>query len=138
MERMKPHRQNAFLRGILRAVDIFVSIYLYRSVGWEKEPFRKATEVEWRVGWFFVACIPISMLAFAGNAFIPSFLDVAGQHSIVWLYAGFIGFALLGAVGLVKIDPKVPLYFSIPTALVAWTYCIWLAGFHSEKIILSQ
>ena len=132
---MKPHRQNAFLKSILRVVDVLVSIYLGRRVRWEKEPFRKATGTEWRVGWFFVACFPIFMLAFAGNAFFDSFLDVAGRHSNVWLYVGFIAFALLVGMGLMKIGPKVPLYLSIPTALVAWTYCIWLAGFHSEKII---
>jgi len=132
---MKPHRQNAFVGLVLRAIDVCVSIYLCRPIHWEKEPFSKATGTEWRVGWFFVACLPISMLAFAGNAFFPSFLDVAGRHSNAWLYVGCIGFALIGALGLIKIGPKVPLYFSIPTALTAWTYSIWLAGFHSEKII---
>lgn len=134
---MKPHWQNAVLRGTLRAIDVIVSIYLFRSIRWEKEPFRKATEIEWRVGWFFVACFPIFMLAFGGNAFFASFLDVAGRHSNIWLYVGFIGFALLSALGLIKIGPKVPLYFSVPTSLTAWTYCIWLVGFHSEKIIHS-
>jgi hypothetical protein len=132
---MKPHPQNAFLRSTLRVIDVLVSIYLGRRVRWEKEPFRKATGIEWRAGWFFVACFPIFMLAFAGNASFPSLLEVADRHSTVWLYVGFIGFALLGGVGLIKIGPKVPLYFSIPTALAAWTYCIWLAGFHSEKVI---
>jgi hypothetical protein len=136
---MKPYQKNGFVRGALRIIDIVVGMYLNRSVRWEKEPFRKATGTEWRVGWFFVACFPICMMAFAGNAFFPSFLDAAGntQHSTVWLYAGFIGFALIGAAALIKIGQKVPLYFSIPTALAAWTYCVWLTGFHSEKILHS-
>jgi len=136
---MKSHRQNTFLNGLLRVVDVLVSIYVRRSVRWEKEPFRKATGIEWRVGWFFVACLPIFMLAFAGNAAFPSFLDAVGdtRQSTVWLYVGLIGFAVVGAMVLIKLGPKVPLYLSVPTALAAWTYCIWLAGFHSEKILHS-
>jgi hypothetical protein len=136
---MKPHRQNEFVRGILRVIDICVGFYLRRPVRWDKEPFRKATGTEWRIGSFFAACFPIVLLTFASNSSVHSFLDTAGdaRHSIVWLYVGFIGLVLIGALGMVKIGPKVPLYFSIPTAIAAWVYCVWLLGFHSERIIHS-
>lgn len=132
---MKSHQQNAVLRTILRAVDVIVSMFLGLSIRWDKEPFRKATRIDWRVGWFFVACFPICMLAFGGNPSFPSILDVADRYSTIWLYVGFIGFAMIGAAVLMKIGPKVPLYLSIPVALTAWIYTVWLVGFHSERII---
>jgi O-antigen/teichoic acid export membrane protein len=136
---MTPHRQNKLTRCILRVIDICVGIYLGRSVYWNEDPFRKATGTQWRVGWFFLAFFPIFLLAFTTNNSIQSFLDSAGDagHSMMWLYIGLIGVVLIGILSLIKIGPKIPLSFSIPTAMLAWIYCIWLLGFHSEKIIHS-
>ena len=137
---MKPHRQNALLRCILRVIDVFVAAYLLRPVHWEKEPFEKATRTDWRIGWFFAAGLPISLLITSGNNFVHSFFETAGdpRHPIVWLYVAVIGIISFGALVVFKIAPKIPLGFSIPTAVAAWIYCIWLLGFHSEKLIHSS
>jgi len=136
---MKPNQQNKFARFILRAIDMFVAFYMPRPVHWNEEPFQKATGTQWRLGWFFVACMPIFMLVIASNNSIHSFLDSAadGRHSVIWLYVGFFGIILIAIICWFKIGPKVPLYVSIPVAIVAWIYCIWLLGFHSEKVIHS-
>ena len=137
---MKSARQNIFVRSLLRVIDICVAIYSGRSVHWKEEPFRKTTGTQWRTGWLFVACLPIFMLVFTCNNSVNSFIEHTGNggHSIAWLYAGFIGIVLVGGLLWIKIGPKIPLYFSIPTAITAWIYCIWLLGFHSEKIIHSS
>ena len=136
---MKPKQQNKIVRFILRAIDVCVAFYIPRPIYWKEKPFQKATGTQWRLGWFFVAGMPIVMLLFVSNNSIHSFLDSAanGRRSVIWLYVGFIGFVLIAIYGWLKIGPKVPLYFSIPIAIVAWIYCIWLLGFHSEKIIHS-
>ena len=133
---MKAARQNKFVRALLRAIDICVAFYLGRRVHWEKPPFRPATETQWRTGRFFVACFPIFTLVFTGNNFVHSFVERTGDpgHPIIWLYVAYVGFISFGVFGLLKIGPKVPLYLSIPTAMAAWIYCIWLLGFHSEKV----
>ena len=55
-------------------------------------------------------------------------------HPIIWLYAAFIGVVLIGMLVVAKIGPKTPLYISIPIAIPAWVYCVWLLGFHSERL----
>jgi hypothetical protein len=133
---MRPNQQNKFIRFILRSIDLFVSLYLHRSVHWEREPFQKASPAQWRAGWLFVACLPIPFLVVSYSHSIGSFLDHAGDanHSILWLYVALIGFALIEIFVWFKIGPKVPLYFSIPTAIGEWIYCIWLLGFHLERL----
>jgi hypothetical protein len=139
-EEMKPNRQNKFVRFILRTIDVCVAFYVPRPVHWKDEPFQKATGTQWRLGWFFIACMPIFMGFFVSSNSIHSFVNSAGdgRHSVVWLYVGFIGIVLISIFCWLKIGPKVPLYVSIPVAIVAWIYCIWLLGFHSEKIIHSN
>src|SRR5690348_3943057 len=112
---MKLNQQNKFVRFILRAVDVCVGFAMPRPVRWKDEPFRKATGREWRLGWFFVAFFPIFLVIFATNKSIHSFIDSAERHSVIWLYVGFIGTALLGVLVLFKIAPKVPVQISIPT-----------------------
>jgi hypothetical protein len=137
---MKPNQQNQFVRFVLRAIDVCVALYMPRPVHWKDEPFRKATGFEWRLGWFAVAFYPIFMLAFATNNTVGSFMESAadGRHSVIWLYVGFIGIALISIWIWFKVGPKTPLYISIPTAVTAWIYCIWLLGFHAEKIMHSN
>ncbi|HLX72753.1 MAG TPA: hypothetical protein VKV04_24285 [Verrucomicrobiae bacterium] len=132
---MSLNQQNKCIRFILRAIDLFVA-FTGPSVHWDEDPFQKASLGKWRQGWLFVACLSIMMLVFSCNHSIKSFVEHAGDpgHSIVWLYAAFIGFASIGAFGLVKIGPRIPLFISLPTAIVALIYCIWLLGFHSERI----
>jgi hypothetical protein len=134
---MRPKQQNKFVRFILRAIDVCVGLYMPRPVRWKEEPFRKATDFEWRLGWFVVASAPIIMLIPCSES-VRTIIDSAEHHSVVWLYVGFIGGGLLYFLCLFKIGPKVPLYFSIPVAIVGLIYCIWLLGFHSEKVFHSN
>jgi hypothetical protein len=134
---VKANHKNKFGRFILRAIELCVAFAMPRPVRWKEEPFQKATNYEWRLGWFIVASAPIIMLIPCSESG-RTIIDSAEHHSVVWLYVGFIGGALLYFLCLLKIGPKVPLYFQIPVAIVAWAYCIWLLGFHSEKVFHSN
>jgi hypothetical protein len=136
---MKPKQQNKFVRFILRTIDVVIAFRFGRRVRWKEKPFRKATNFELRVGWFSVAFFPMLFLLMAAfDKPVDSFAVYAEHHSVLWLYAGFMAMGLFMVFCLVYIGPKVPLYFSIPVAIVASIYCVWLLGFHSEKVFNSN
>jgi hypothetical protein len=131
---MRLNQQNKFARVILRVIDVCVSFYDYRLVRWDKKPFRKATQGEWRYGSLFMAFIPIFFLIFLENmksfdAVVNSTID--GRHSLVWLYLGV--FILVGGIGgaLFAIAPKTPLYVSVPIAVVMWPVLGWFFWTHA-------
>jgi hypothetical protein len=92
---MKLNQHNKFVRFILRVIDVVVSFRFGRRVRWKEEPFRKATNFEWRLGWSIVAFIPILFLLMAAfDKPVDSFLNNAEHHSVIWLYIGFVGMCL--------------------------------------------
>jgi hypothetical protein len=108
-------------------------------VRWDRDPFQHADKVEWRLGWFVVMCFPLIMFltcSTSARSFAESTAD--GKHSVVWLYICFIGLAAGGVFGAFMIGPKIPLFISIPIAIIAWILCIWLLGFHPEKVMHSN
>jgi quinol-cytochrome oxidoreductase complex cytochrome b subunit len=134
---MRFNQQNGFVRFVLRTIDVLISFRTMRTVRWDQDPFQKSNKGKWRSGWIFLATVPIFMVIFTTNSSIHSFIDSVTERrrSVVWFYMAFIGFVLLGVFGWIKIGPKIPLYISIPAAIVAWFYCVWLFNFHSEKLL---
>lgn len=77
-----------------------------------------------------MALLPISFLILLKNdklfgSWVDSMLN--GQHSIAWLYLGFIGGVCLALVIAFKVAPKTPLFISVPIAVVAWPAILWFA-----------
>jgi hypothetical protein len=132
---MQLNQQNRFIRTILRVIDVLISFYAGGRTHWNQDPYQPADKTQWRLGWFLVMGVPIVMLIFVNNSSIGSFLDSTtnGQRSMVWLYIFLIGSVMACAICWLMIGPKVPLFISVPIAIVAWILCAWFLGFHPEK-----
>jgi hypothetical protein len=127
---MKLDQNNGFVRFILRAIDLFVGLYIPRRVRWEEQPFQKATRWEKRFGGLFMVIIPaIFLCVAAGLKDFDRALDsmMYGHHSIIWLYVGFFVFAgaMLGIV--LVVGPKIPLFVTVPVAILMWAILAWYA-----------
>jgi hypothetical protein len=55
-------QKNILKRFLLRTIDVVVSYRCGGPVRWDKEPFQKATPTEWRMGWCFMAFLPVGMV----------------------------------------------------------------------------
>ena len=140
MKRDKPrdlvarHDRNAPLikrawHSFLWMVEIFTGSYLGRAVHTNKEPFRRATLIEKRYGSCFMAILPltgifISRYSKSFDPLLDSFMY--GHRSMLWFYLGFILFAGCMGVFMTVIVPKIPLFVSVPIAIVSWLTIAWL------------
>lgn len=122
------NQQNKFVRFILRVMDVLAAGYILRRVHWDKDPYQKATEPEKSSGGLFMVLFPIGFYILLKNtksldAWMNSMMY--GRHSIAWLYVAWIGVACLGVFIMLKIGPKIPLFISVPIAVVAWPTFLW-------------
>jgi hypothetical protein len=128
---VKLNQQNIFVRFILRAMDVLVTLLLYQGVNTsrrlDRESFQKATEAQKRIGGLFMALWPIFLLVGISSA--KSFWGWMDSH-IVWQYAAFIGIACFGVFIAFKVAPKIPLYVSIPIAVIMWPILGWFVWKH--------
>ena|ERR1017187_434446 len=120
-------------RSALQAIDLFCDLYFLRGVRSRDEPFRKATETEKRVGASFMALWPL-LLAFMMSR-TESFGEMVdsmiyGRRWMGWFYLGFIALVGGGIFFAVKIAPKIPLFVSIPIAIVSWLMLIFVLCAH--------
>jgi len=53
-----------------------------------------------------------------------------GRHSMIWFYLAFIGIVCFGIFIAFKIAPKIPLFVSIPIAVIMWPIFLWFAWMH--------
>ena len=80
-----------------------------------------------------MALWPICLLIFFENMkFFDSWVDsmMYGRHSIIWLYLGFIGAVCFALILAFKVAPKIPLFISVPIAVVVWPIFGWFAWKH--------
>jgi len=123
-----------FWHSSLQLIDVLCGIYFWRGLRWNDEPFRKATETEKRVGGCFMALWPL-FLAFmmchteSFGATVDSM--IYGHHWMGWFYLGFIALVGSGMFFAIKVAPKIPLFVSIPLALVSWAILAWIVRAHN-------
>jgi hypothetical protein len=122
-------QKNKFMRFILRAIDVAISIRRHRRVRWDQDPFQKATPTDRRQGWFFMALLPIGMTVVQFKTF-NSLVDSLIHRSVVWLWLAVVLVICVGVLAWFNVGPKVPLFVSIPLAAVMWPVCIWLGTHH--------
>jgi hypothetical protein len=80
-----------------------------------------------------MALFPICFLIFLDNAkFFDSWINSMLHRSVAWLYLAFIGGVCFALFIAFKVAPKIPLFVSVPTAVVAWPLFLWFA--YSHKI----
>ena len=114
---------NGFKRAILRCLDIMVAFALRRPIRWDKEPYREATIGERRYAGCFLALVPICGLLVAHqhqkfDQWVNSM--IYGRHSILWFYLAYIGIVCGLVFILFRFAPRVPLWASVPVAIIGW------------------
>ncbi len=122
--------------SFLWMVEIFTSLYFYRTINPGEEPFRRATLTEKRYGSCFMTLVPllgisVSRYSKSIDALADSFMYV--QRSMLWFYLGFIAFAVVAGVFITVIAPKIPLFVSAPMAIASWLALAWL-GFTGQLV----
>ena len=132
---MKLNQHNKFVRFILRAVDLIAAFYSRRlsQVRWDQDPYQKATKSQKRESALFIALFPIAGLFFFGNLkYFDSWVDsmIYGHHSIIWFYLAFTGIVCLAVFFFPVIAQKIPLFISVPPAIVAWPIFLWYGWNH--------
>jgi hypothetical protein len=53
-----------------------------------------------------------------------------GRHWMGWFYLGYIVLLGYGVFFAIKVAPKVPLFISIPIAMVSWPILAWVVWKH--------
>ena len=130
---MKLNQQNIFVRFILRTLDVIVALLAGGRIHWDRDPYPKATEAQKRVSGLFMALFPIAYLIFSENEkLFESWMDsmMYGHRSIIWLYLGVAGMVCFAFVVGSKVAPKIPLFISVPIAIMAWPIFLWCAWKH--------
>ncbi len=120
----------------LRMVDVFCGVYFRRGVNMNEEPFRKATLTEKRVGGCFMFFLPaFLMFVMSNDKSFDKMVDsmMYGHVWMGWFYVGWITLVGAGIVFAVKVAPKIPLFVSVPLALVSWLVLAW--GFSKHDLI---
>ena len=126
------NQHNIFVRFILRTIDVAISFRSGRRVRWDEEPYQKSSEAQRRVGGLFMALLPILSLIFIKNAkLVDSWVDSMLRSSVAWLYLGFIGGVCVALLIAFKVAPKIPLFLSVPIAVVAWPVLLWIGWTHT-------
>ena len=133
---MKLNQQNKFVRFILRTIDLITAFYGHgiRRIRWDQDPYQKADLSQKRAAALFMALSPIFFLIFFGRRkSFDSWVDsmMYGRHSIIWFYLAFIGTVCFALVIGYKVAPKIPLFVSIPMAIMAWVIFISCGWTHS-------
>jgi hypothetical protein len=131
---LKRSPSKRFWYSFLQMIEFFCGAYFCRSIRLDDEPFRKATETEKRVGGCFMALWPL-FLAFmmshteSFGAMVDSMMY--GHHWMGWFYLGSIVLLGSGVFFAIKVAPKVPLFISIPIAIVSWPILAWVVWTHN-------
>jgi hypothetical protein len=128
------HDKNASLikrawHSFLWMVEIFCGLYLIRGVRTNGEPFRRATTTEKRLGGCFMIVIPLLMLLIMTNTkSFDSIVDALmyGRCSMLWFYIGYIAVISGGVLLGIFIAPRIPLFVSVPLAVMSWGALAWL------------
>jgi len=116
-------------------IDVVVSVSLPsgRRIRWDQNPYQKADKTEKRAAGLFMALCPIAFLIFFGNVnYFESWVDsmIYGHHSIIWFYMAFIGVVCFAVFIMPKVASKIPLFISIPIAVVMWLIFGWFSWTH--------
>ena len=123
-----------FWRSILQMIDFFCSIYFRWGFRPNDEPFRRATKSEKRVGGCFMALLPAFFAVVmthtqSFDAMVDSMMY--GHVWMGWFYLGFIAVVGGGVWFAIKVAPKIPLYVSVPVAMVTWPILAWFLWRHN-------